>query len=58
MVVDEKAGIDCINCGFEKIVTTKAESESLCKSLQWTKNGDPKCPECGHAVTYEDYISE
>ena len=58
MIVDEESGIDCINCGFEKVVTTKAESESLKKSLKWTENGNPQCPECGHSVTYEDYISE
>ena len=58
MIADETAGIDCTNCGLEKVVTTKAESESLIKLLQWTKNGDAKCPNCDHSVTYEDYISE
>jgi len=58
MLNDETAGIDCINCGFEEVVESKAESDSLKKSLKWTKNGDPICPGCGHPVTYEDYINE
>lgn len=58
MLNDETAGIDCLNCGFEEAVKTKTESDSLKKSLRWTKNGDTICPVCGNSVTYEDYISE
>lgn len=58
MLNDNTAGIDCLSCGFKEVTTNKADSESLQKSLQWTKNGDAICPECGNTVTYEDYINE
>jgi hypothetical protein len=55
MPENNQAGIDCINCGFEKIETTREGSDALCKSLQWLGQ-DPLCPECNHPVTYEDYL--
>lgn len=55
---DEEAGISCINCGYEKVVTNKCESDRLQKSLRWTENGSAICPECGNSVIYEDYITE
>jgi len=58
VIQDGKAGIDCINCGHQEIATNEDESELLSKSLHWAENGDAVCPECGHTVTYEHYISE
>ncbi len=56
MLNDKTAGIDCINCGFEKVVTNRADSDLLQNSLEWAENGSAVCPECGNSVNYEDYI--
>jgi DNA-directed RNA polymerase subunit RPC12/RpoP len=55
MLENGQAGIDCINCGNQEIVTTEDKSESLSKSLEWVA-GDPVCPECGDRVMYEHYL--
>lgn len=56
MLTDGQAGIDCINCGNQEIVTDEDSSDILSKSLHWTDNGDPICPKCGEPVTYEHYL--
>ncbi len=55
---DETAGISCINCGYEKSVANKCDSELLQKELSWAETGHAICPECGNLVTYEDYITD
>ena len=57
MLSEGEAGIDCINCGNKEIVTTADANELLSKSLDWD-GGDPICPKCGNAVTYEHYLSD
>lgn len=55
MLENGQAGIDCINCGHQEIVTTEDDSELLSKSLDWA-GCNPVCPECGDVVTYEHYL--
>jgi hypothetical protein len=55
MLENGQAGIDCINCGLQEIVTKEEDSELLSKSLNWV-NYNPVCPECGSPVTYEHYL--
>ncbi|MGI9570184.1 MAG: hypothetical protein ACR2PH_10715 [Desulfobulbia bacterium] len=56
MLSNGQAGIDCINCGNQEIVTTESDSELLSKALEWSASGDAICPECGNTVTYEHYL--
>jgi transcription elongation factor Elf1 len=58
MLIDKHAGIDCLECGHEESVTTKAELQQLIDKLEWSSAGDPYCPECGNTVTLENYIDD
>jgi transcription elongation factor Elf1 len=55
MLSEGEAGIDCINCGHEEVVTTVKEANELSKKLTWS-GGDPVCPGCGNSVTFEHYL--
>ena len=55
MLTNGEAGIDCINCGYQEIVTTQDGLEEMRKRLHW-RQGDPVCPECNDTPTFEDYL--
>ena len=52
---DKSAGIECDSCGHEEIVYSEIEAKELASRLKWV-SGNPICPECGEAVTFEHYL--